>query len=98
MPGFVEVLEPVNAYDIRRLRHCNESVSGGLSSVGLSFDDGKDAMIIAVAAAVLLGGHVDFADQNRLARQCVECFEMASQVSAIIPVCVEVAGDGVHPA
>ena len=67
--GFIIILKPVGADDIRSSHQRQQRIAKSDGSFFLSGDRREQALVVLVSASVLPGGHVKFADKNRFALQ-----------------------------
>src|SRR4029450_7410074 len=56
---------------------------------------GKKPPIILVPAPIVLGAHIELADEHRLLCQLMECVQIETGERAVIPACVQVAGNSI---
>ena len=95
---FVVILEPVGADDVRAFQQTLERIAKSGGAFLLRVDHRIDSATVFVAAAIFSRGHVELADEHRLAGQGVKCIQIKPRETAIVPTRVEIAGDGVHVA
>src|SRR5207247_6518448 len=93
---FVVVLKPVRADDEWDSQQSLERVAKSRGAFLLRGHHRIDAVIVLVATAVFAGGHIELADENRLAGQRMKRFEIKPGEADVVPMSVEIAGHGVH--
>ena len=93
---FVVILKPIRADVIGDAQKGRKGRAESRRPLLLRGDGGECAVVVFVAAAVLLRGQVELANQNRLAGQRVKSVQVEPREGAVVPGRVQVAGGRIH--